>query len=457
MIRHFLLLFGTFPRYLPRGFFPLALTLLLFPAPILSAQFETWETADGTVVFFAPAPTLPMLDVRLVFDAGSARDGRHPGLARLTNMALGFGTPELDADAVARRFESAGAQFGTTTARDMAIVSLRTLTEPDWMETALSTFTALLANPAFPEQDLARARRQTLQTLQQERQEPGAVASRRFYQLAYQDHPYAGHPTGSDASVPNLDQEKIRNFYQQHYTSGNAILAMTGDLNAQTAREISEQISAALPRGERMPGLPPVRVRSTPVIEHIPFASEQAHIFMGAPVLRRDDPDRIPLSVANHVFGGGGFTSRLFREVRNERGLAYSVSSHIRPMFAKGPFVITTQTGIDQARAALTVLQDELEHFIVNGITEEELTASQANIIGKFPLGLASNRDIAATLAMIGFYGLPLDYLETYTELVAQVSVEQAGQAVSRHLRPETMVTVIVGGPENLLNEDPAR
>ncbi|SMP71980.1 zinc protease [Desulfonatronum zhilinae] len=439
---------------------PAALALLVLlgflcgpTTPARAADFETWTTSNGLRVLFAPAPALPMLDIRLVFDAGSARDGEHGGLARMTNLALAFGTPKLDADTVAERFESVGAQFSTSAARDMAIVHLRTLTEPDWMETAVATLVSLLADPAFPEDDLARARRQTLQALQRERQEPGAVAAREFYRLAYGDHPYAAHPLGTEQSVPTLEKTLIQFFYQHHYTAQNAVLALTGDLSLDAAQALSRRIAATLPQGERPSALPSPELPSEPILEHIPFPSEQAHIFMGGPLLRLDDPDRFPLSVANHVFGGGGFTSRLFQDVRTERGLAYSVSSHIQPMAAEGPFLITMQTGVHHAAEALSVLRDALAVFINEGVTEEELAASKDNIIGRFPLGLASNSDIAATLGMIGFYDLAPDYLTTYTDHVARVTREDAGDALARRLMADRMVTVVVGGPDGILDE----
>ncbi|WP_084184746.1 M16 family metallopeptidase [Desulfonatronum thiodismutans] len=437
--------------------FALLLLLGLFCGPTTSARaadFETWTTSNGLRVLFAPTPALPMLDIRLVFDAGSARDDQHGGLARMTNLALAFGTSELDADTVAERFESVGAQFSTSAARDMAIVRLRTLTEPDWMEAAVAAFVSLLANPAFPEDDLARARRQTLQALQRERQEPGAMASRKFYRMAYGDHPYAAHPVGTEQSVPTLKGPLVRDFFQRHYTAQNAVLALTGDLSMNAAQALSQRIGEALPQGERPAALPSPEMPSKPILEHIPFPSEQAHIFMGTPLLRLDDPDRFSLSVANHVFGGGGFTSRLFQDVRTERGLAYSVSSHIQPMAAEGPFLITMQTGVHQAANALNVLRDALAAFINDGVTEEELAASKDNIIGRFPLGLASNSDIAATLGMIGFYNLAPDYLTTYTDHVARVTREDAGDALARRLAMDRVVTVVVGGPDGLFQED---
>jgi zinc protease len=419
----------------------------LIPA-VQAVDIERWETAQGMRVLYAPAPTLPMLDIRLTFDAGAARDGDRQGLARLTSSALAHGTADMNADAVAERFESVGAQFSTSSARDMGIVSLRTLTEPDWMAEAISALTAILAAPAFPEDDLARERRQMLQALQRERQEPGSVASRRFYQLMYAGHPYGNAPSGSEDTVPTLTRDEVQAFFRTYYTAGNAVLALTGAISREEAEALAERIGKALPEGGRAPALPPVPALEGPVTERVAFPSEQAHIFIGAPALRRDDADYYPLTVGNHVLGGGSFTSRLFREVRNERGLAYSVYSSVQPMAVEGPFLIGMQTGVDQVDEALAVLRGEVERLHRDGVDPEEIAASQANITGGFPLRLASNSDIVQNLGMMGFYDLPLDYLAGHNDRISAVTVEQVNQVVQRRIDPEALVTVVVGGRE---------
>lgn len=420
--------------------------VLSVSGPAGAVDIEQWETPEGLRVLFAPATGLPMLDVRLTFDAGAARDGRRLGLARLTSESLSHGTDQMNADRLAERFESVGAQFSTSAARDMGIVSLRTLTEPDWLAESVATFTELLVAPAFPEQDLERTRRQLLQALQRERQEPGSVASRRFYQLMYRDHPYANPTLGHEDTIPTLTRQEVMDFYARYYAAGNAVLAMTGAISREEAEVLAKQIAEALPKGERAPELPPVPALEGPITERIAFPSEQAHIFMGAPALRRGDADYYPLTVANHALGGGGFTSRLFGEVRTRRGLAYSVYSSVRPMAAEGPFLIGMQTGTDQVPEALEVLGDELARWHRDGVTEEELEASQANITGGFPVRLASNRDIVENLGMMGFYDLPLDYLDLHNDHIEAVSVESALETLRRRVQPEVMVTVVVGG-----------
>jgi zinc protease len=418
-------------------------------APATQAvDIESWETEQGMRVLFAPAPTLPMLDVRLTFDAGAARDGDRNGLARLTSNALAHGTADMDADAVAERFEAVGAQFNTTSARDMGIVTLRSLTEPDWLAEAVDVLTAILANPAFPEDDLARERRQMLQALQRERQEPGSVASRRFYQLMYGEHPYGNAPSGSEDTIPTLTRAEVESFFRQYYTAGNAVLSMTGAISRTEAEVLAERIARALPEGGRAPALPSVPKLEGPITERIAFPSEQAHIFMGAPALRRDDADYYALTVGNHALGGGGFTSRLFREVRTARGLAYSVYSAVQPMAAEGPFLVGMQTGTDQTEEALQVLREELERLHREGVESDELEASRANITGGFPLRLASNSDIVQNLGMMGFYDLPLDFLAAHNDRIGAVTGEEVHEVIQRRIDPEALVTVVVGGEE---------
>jgi zinc protease len=218
-------------------------------------DIESWETEQGMRVLFAPAPTLPMLDIRLTFDAGAARDGDRNGLARLTSNALAHGTADMDADAVAERFEAVGAQFNTTSARDMGIVTLRTSDRARLDGRGRRCADGDPGGPAFPEDDLARERRQMLQALQRERQEPGSVASRRFYQLMYGEHPYGNAPSGSEDTIPTLTRAEVESFFRQYYTAGNAVLsADRGDL-ARGGRGAGRSGSRGAPRGRAGAGV----------------------------------------------------------------------------------------------------------------------------------------------------------------------------------------------------------
>lgn len=412
----------------------------------LALEIERWETTEGLRVLYAPAPALPMLDIRLTLDAGSARDGEQHGLASLVSALLRDGTAAWDTDHLAERFESVGAEFSTSAARDMGIVSLRTLTEADWQATAIDTLVQVLAAPAFREADLERRVRQMLQALQRERQEPGTLASRQFYALLYAGHPYANPPSGREETLADLHTTAVTAFYRQYYVAANATLALTGAISRADAHALAQRIAQALPQGERAPALPPVVPPAEPIVARVAFPSEQAHLLMGVAVLRRGDPDHYALSVANHVLGGGGFTSRLFDTVRNQRGLAYSVFSSLQPMAAEGPFLINLQTGADQVEAARAVVEEEWRRWHQEPIAETELAATVANLVGGFPLRLASNRDIVANLGMMGFYDLPTEYLREHNDQIRAVTSAQAHAAVQRRLPPAALVTVIVGG-----------
>jgi zinc protease len=407
---------------------------------------EYWETDNGMKVYFLEAPALPMLDMRVVFRAGSARDGDAPGLAQLTNGLLNAGAGEWDADTIAERFESVGAQYGADALRDMAYVSLRGLTEPDWLETALETFTAVLGDPRFPERDLERARRQTLVALEAESQRPGSIAQRTFFEAVFRDHPYASPPLGTPESVQAIRREQVQGFHREFYVARNGVLVLVGGLSREQAESVAERIAAALPEGRRAAELPEVKPLEEARTIRVPFPSEQAHVFIGQTGMRRGDPDYFPLYVGNHMLGGSGFTSQLFDEVRSRRGLAYSVYSYFMPMEMDGPFIMGVQTQGAQAEEAIQVMHDTLVRFRDKGPDRAQLRASQRNITGGFPLRTASNSDMVGNMAMMGFYDLPLDYLQRFSDEVEAVDAQAIRDAFQRRLDPERMVTVIVGG-----------
>ena len=174
--------------------------------------------------------------------------------------------------------------------------------------------------------------------------------------------------------------------------------------------------------------------------------AQQAHIQLGLPTLRRGDPDYFPLLVGNYILGGGGFVSRLMQEVREKRGYAYSVYSYFQPQRERGPFQIGLQTKREQARDALKVVEEVLAGFLANGPTEAELKAARRNLADGFPLRIDSNRKLIEYLSVIGFYGLPLDYIDASPRQVEAVTVADIRAAFARHVRPEHMVTVIVAG-----------
>ncbi|MEW8505964.1 MAG: pitrilysin family protein [Candidatus Thiodiazotropha sp.] len=428
--------------------FKLAIScVLLLPGGRLSAapHIQTWQTPNGAKVLFVEAPEIAMLDVRLVFDAGSARDGDAAGVTSFTNSLLSEGAGEWSAYQIAERLESVGAQLETGSLRDMAWVAVRSLTQPKALATSLETLAAVVAKPSFNAEDIERQRQAILAGLVQDQQSPGSLGKKRLYKLVYGDHPYAGDPDGSIESVKAITREQLIATHKRLYVAKNAQVAIVGAVTRGEAEAIAKQVTAGLIPGEKVPNLPPVAPLQAAVDEQISFPSTQSHLYIGQPGMRRGDPDYFPLYVGNHILGGSGLVSILSNEVREKRGLSYSVYSFFLPMRQIGLFQMGLQTKNDQAGEALLVVKNTLDRFIREGPTEEELNAAKQNITGGFPLRIASNGKIVEYLAVIGFYDLPLDYLDKFTARVTAVSREQIKDAFLRRIDPERLVRVQVG------------
>jgi len=421
--------------------------LLLAAGPLQAmAPIQHWLTASGARVYFVPAPELPIVDVNVTFAAGSARDGGQAGLAHLTSTLLDMGAAGLSAGEIARRVESLGAELSTGSARDMAWVSLRSLSDAAHLRPALDIFREVLARPDFNAADFERERKRTVVALRVSDQSPATVAEHKFFLTTYGDHPYAPRPAGTEESLATITREQIKDFYRQYYVAHNAVVGIVGDLDRKAAERLAEQVVGQLPEGRRAAALPPAPRLEQAAEERVFHPATQTHVRMGMPGMHRGDPDYFPLYVGNHVLGGGGLVSRLHEEVREQRGLSYSVNSYFSPMEQDGPYLLSLQTRNDQLEEALAVMRETLQQFVAKGPTEAELEASRKNITGGFPLRIDSNAKILSYIVMIGFYGLPLDYLETFNARVTAVTREQVVDAFQRRVTPETMVTIIVGG-----------
>lgn len=427
----------------------LYLILYLFGSSVIAApNIEQWQTSNGVKTLFVAAPELAMLDIAITFDAGSGRDGNLNGLSQLTHSMLNAGTGELDADAIAEKFEDLGAQFGASVSLDRSSVSFRSLTDTKLLAPALATFIDIASKPSFPAKDFVRIKNQALIAIKDSSQRPGDMARRAFYKAIYGDHPYAHPSLGYKESIEALTLKDVKAFHQQYLVANNALIAIVGGIEKSQAEEIAEQISTSLLQGEKPAALPEPEMSQDIADIYIPFPSQQAHVYLGHLGIQRGHPDYYSLYTGNHILGGGGFTSRLVKQVRVERGLSYSVYSYFFPMYLPGTYTLGLQTRTDQAEQAAQVSFETIEQFVQEGPTEEELSLSKNNIISGFPLRIASNRDILGYLSLIGYYQLPLNYLETFTEKISSVTQEQIRSAVSEHLHANKLVKVIVGGPE---------
>jgi zinc protease len=428
-----------------------AFAALLLPAAaaLATPQIQHWQAQSGAQVYFVEDHGLPMLDVEVSFPAGSGFDtAEKSGLAGMTQGMLNHGVDGMSEDDISSRLADIGAQLGGNFDQDRASVSLRTLSNPSEREQALNIMALILQHPTFPENILAREKERLVATLKEAETQPEAIAAKAFAKAVFGDHPYGLQPSGEVATVQKIRRDDVVAFYRAHYSARSAVVALMGDITRAQAAATAEQLTAQLPQGGAPDRIPPVTLQIKASEQRIQHPASQSHILIGAPGISRTDPDYFALYVGNYILGGGGFVSRLMNEVREKRGLAYSVYSYFIPMQQPGAFQIGLQTRKESADEALSIVRSTLREFVDKGPTEAELKAAKEHIIGGFPLRIDSNAKILGYLSVIGFYHLPLSYLDDFPGKIGKVSVAQIRDAFRRRVNPDALATVIVGAPE---------
>ncbi|WP_422669196.1 M16 family metallopeptidase [Candidatus Methylopumilus planktonicus] len=409
-------------------------------------KIDTWNTQAGTKVFFVENHDLPILDININFFAGSAQDpAGKEGLANLTRHLMNLGAGGINEEKLANQFSDIGAVIKGDVDLDRAYFKLRTLSSSSQKDKALTLFKNVIHSPDFPVPVIDREKNRFIASIKQAMTQPEAIANLAFMKSIYGEHPYGHDEAGSIETLQKLNQEDLKQFYKNYYLSSEASIVIVGDLNIGEAKKISESISQGLPQGNTKHKISPVTASNYVGVKKIQHPAKQAHILMGMPALKRGDKDYFPLYVGNYILGGGGFVSRLTEEVREKKGLVYSVYSYFMPLYAEGPLEIGLQTKKEQADEALAIVNSTIKKFIDDGPTEKELIAAKQNLVGGFPLRLDSNAKIVDYLSMIAFYNLPISYIDTYIQEINKVTISQIKTAFKNKIDPNKLTTIIVG------------
>ena len=432
------------------------LALCLAPAAWAALPIQHWTQPSGAKVYLVESHSIPMVDVQIDLDAGGRRDP--PGQSGLANVTAAMtskgllavgGEPALDENQLSEAWADLGAGFGGGAGSDRMSFNLRSLSDPALLARAAHLAARQLGEPAFPDAIWRRDRQRMSASIREADTQPATVAHRAFMPAVYGSHPYGQEPT--EASLARIEVEHLRAFYAQHVQPCRAKVSIVGDVDRAQADALVARLLSRLPAGAgacpSLPPVPEVEPLAAPVLQALPFQSAQAHVLMGQPGYRRNDPDFFPMLVGNYILGGGGFVSRLSTEVREKRGLSYSVSSYFSPGLHAGAFTLGLQTRPDQAAQAIQVAQDVVARFVAEGPSDAELKAAKDNLIGGFALRIDSNRKLLDNVASIAWNDLPLDYLDTWTAQVARITAAEVRAAMARKLQPARMVTVTVGAP----------
>ncbi len=422
----------------------LALALSLAASAQAALPIQNWTTLSGARVYFVQSRAIPMLDINVDFDAGGRRVAPDKaGLGGLTHTLLKAGSAAYSEEDISRRIADVGAELRGTIDRDRAGMSLRTLSSERECTQAIASFADMLQTPSFPEAAFTREKARLLAKVKEDETKPDAIASKAFYRAVYGEHPYALAPTPE--TIARIERADVQNFYRGNYVAERAVITIIGDAERAFAERIAEQLSTALPRSREAPA--PLTAVALPRAQTLRIAhpATQSHILLGLPAIARNDPDYFPLLVGNYTLGGNGLVSRLYLEVREKRGYAYSVYSYFLPLAQEGPFQIGLQTKADQADAALARVRIVLDAFLAQGPSAAEMKAAKQNLIGGFALRIDSNRKLLDQVALIGFYQLPLGWLDDFSSRVEKVSLAEVRAAFARRIRPDHLVTVVVG------------
>lgn len=416
---------------------------------------QHWTEPSGAQVWLVESPSIPMVDVQIDFDAGSRRDpSAQAGLAAAVADMVTKGVraqgdaPALDENALGEAWADLGAGLNVGAGNDNLSFSLRSLTTPDLLDKAAQLSARQLAEPSWPDNIWQRDRARWSASIRESNTRPGTVAGDAFAAAVYGSHPYGERVT--EDSLARISVADMQKFHAHYLQACRARVAIVGAVNRTQAETLVRTLLARLPATApapcaALPPVPEVQPLTAPLEKDILFTSAQAHVLIGQPGFKRSDPDFLALLVGNHILGGGGFTSRLTNEVREKRGLSYSVYSGFSPGLNAGAFVIGLQTRPDQATQATQVARDVLKKFVADGPTAAELRAAKDNLIGGFALRIDSNRKLLGNVVNIATNGLPLDYLDHWTQRVEALTVQEVRAAMQRKLQPDRMVTVVLG------------
>ena len=438
---------------------PHQITIFLFSlfGLIASAQatlpIEQLESFNGAKAYLVQTKSLPMVDIEVSIDAGDRYDpAGKSGLADLVAGLMTYGARGdkglLSEAQIADEIADLGANIGFSVSGERATLRIRSLSRKDLRDRVVQLAAAMLSAPSYDANIVAREKQRTITSLLEAETKPEYVLERRFKSMVYGNYPLAQSP--SVKSVSAITPADLAQFHKRFYRSDRMIVSIVGDVDQAQAKEIVQNLLKKIPQtGPNIPTLAQLqRSPVEPLSERevfIPFDSQQAHIAMGMTAVTRNNPDYFPLLVGNYILGGGGFVSRLMSEVREKRGLAYSVFSYFSPGKDAGIFQAGLQTKSDQGALALEVMSQTIANFIANGPTVSELLAAKANLVNGYPLRIDNNRKLLDNVSSIVWNDLPLNTMEIWTQQVEAVTLDQVTAAFQKYLAMDRMKIVVLG------------
>lgn len=419
------------------------------PATHAAAKIQRVTTSAGIEAWLVQEPRIPIIAAEIAWRGGSALEpvGRE-GLARMLAGLLDEGAGDLDANTFKAALEDKAISLSFNADRDHMRASLKTLSEH--RDEAFRLLGLALTQPRLDAEPLARVRGQLLVQLQRSAADPDSIAARTWNQTAFAGHAYGRPAEGTNDSLNAITRDDLATFAKARFARDNIVIGVVGDIGPDELKRLLDGAFGGLPERAVPATLAPIQpaVRAAPLV--IERDIPQSVVLFGGPGLKRADPDWYAGYVANYILGGGGFASRLTEEVREKRGLVYSVYSYLQPMDATALQIGGLGTRNETAGEAIALVKAEIRRLRETGVTETELRNAKSYLTGSFPLRLSSNGRIAGTLVAMQLDHLGIDYLERYNSLIGGVTLADVNRVVRRLMDPDALLTVVVGKPSGL-------
>lgn len=408
--------------------------------------------SNGLQVIILRQSQLPLVALRLVFRTGSTEDPEgKEGLTALTASLLKKGAGERNASELADAIDFHGGSISVDYSHDGVFLSASFLSRD--VNLALMLLGDMVKRPHFSPEEINRQRTQLLSTIDRTRERAGYLANKFYGQLMYGTHPYSREILGTERGLQDIEADDIRSYHRSHVVPGNAFLVVVGDLKAdELIKEIERQLGDWQDTDAIKTPLPPVHFPDTRRILLVNKSDmSQAHVRVGSPGIRRNDPSYVPIQIANTIFGGGGFTSRLVDTIRVNQGLTYDIASHFSSTVEQGTFTISSFTRTEATGALIAAILAELDRLQRGGVSEDEVASSKQYLAGTFPLSLEGPNALAAQFAGMELFGVAENFLRSYRRNLANTSPNEVREAIQRSLFEHPYSIVVLGNSEVIL------
>lgn len=413
-----------------------------------SGEIQRVISPGGIEAWLVTENTVPLIALNFAFVGGSVQDpAGKEGVAGMTAALLDEGAGDLDAQAFHRRLEETSVKLSFNGTRDNFTGEMRTLTKK--RDEGFDLLRLALTKPRFDEEPVERIRAQMAARLRAEQTDPESIASREWFATAFPNHPYGRPPQGTLTSVAQISADDIRGFTRRVMARDTLKIAVVGDIDAATLAPMLDQVFGELPAKGELTPVPEITPKGLGAVRVIDLNVPQSVIQFGGSGLKRNDPDFMPAYVLHHILGGGSFSSRLYTEVREKRGLAYSVYSYLAPLDRAGLFLGGTATQNARAGESLTIIQNEIERLANDGPTAVELEKAKSYLVGSYPLRFDTSSKIAGQLVQIQLDELGIEYIDRRNSMIEAVTTEDIRRVADRYLKGDLLVTV-VGRPDGI-------